>query len=138
LINGSFWVDIFFILSGFVLTIGYFKKRDVKAIIGGTVKRYTRLLIPVIAIFPLYLICAILDKNEIYAGCLKRNLIEFLLDMFFGTWHNQGGYTYASWTLPHELICSYFVFQLAFIISNINHRWIAYLAVFLFLLHPLI
>ena len=68
----------------------------------------------------------------------KRNLIEFLLDMFFGTWQNQGGYTYASWTLPHELICSYFVFQLAFIISNINHRWIAYLSVFLFLLHPLI
>jgi hypothetical protein len=59
-----------------------------KTIIGGTVKRYARLLIPVLAIFPFYLVLAILDKNEIYTKCEKRNLIEFLLDMFYGTWVN--------------------------------------------------
>jgi hypothetical protein len=59
-----------------------------KTIIGGTVKRYARLLIPVLVIFPFYIVLAILDKNEIYKKCEKRNLIEFLLDMFYGTWVN--------------------------------------------------
>jgi hypothetical protein len=59
------------------------------------------------------------------------------MDMFFGTWLDNGGYTYASWTLPHELYCSYFALQLAFIVSNINHRWIVYLSVFLFILVPI-
>jgi peptidoglycan/LPS O-acetylase OafA/YrhL len=138
MINGSFWVDIFFILSGFVLTVGYFKTRDVKIIIGGTFKRYVRLLIPVMAIFPFYVAIKTLDKNDIYEKCSKKYLSEFLLDIIYGTWLNKSGYTYAAWTLPHELFCSYFAFQIAFIVTNINHRWIAYLSVFLFMLEPIV
>jgi len=110
----------------------------VKIIIGGIFKRYVRLLIPVMAIFPFYVAIKTLDKNDIYEKCSKKYLSEFLLDMIYGTWLNKSGYTYAAWTLPHELFCSYFAFQIAFIVTNINHRWIAYLSVFLFMLEPIV
>ncbi len=47
LFDGPFWVTMFFVLSGFVLTIGFFKERDYTILVKGMFKRYTRLLIPV-------------------------------------------------------------------------------------------
>ncbi len=49
LFDGDFWVNIFFVLSGFVLTISFFNKKgtDPSMLVKGMFKRYTRLIIPV-------------------------------------------------------------------------------------------
>jgi peptidoglycan/LPS O-acetylase OafA/YrhL len=47
LFYGEFWVSVFFVLSGFVLTISFFKRRDPSNLVKGMFKRYARLIIPV-------------------------------------------------------------------------------------------
>src|SRR3954452_14928711 len=47
LINGSAAVVIFFVLSGFVLTVGLFKSRSLRGALISTVKRWPRLAITV-------------------------------------------------------------------------------------------
>jgi peptidoglycan/LPS O-acetylase OafA/YrhL len=54
--NGYFWVVVFFILSGFVLTLRFFKIRKASCVTGGTFRRYLRLMIPVWVILSLYYI----------------------------------------------------------------------------------
>lgn len=45
---GHLWVLVFFILSGFVLPMNYFKTGRLVAITGGTFRRYLRLMLPVL------------------------------------------------------------------------------------------
>ena len=52
--HGYFWVVVFFILSGFVLTLRFFKIRKHTCITGGTFRRYLRLMIPVWVTLSLY------------------------------------------------------------------------------------
>jgi peptidoglycan/LPS O-acetylase OafA/YrhL len=56
LYHGYFWVVVFFILSGFVLTLRFFKIRKHTCLTGGTFRRYLRLMIPVWFIISLYYI----------------------------------------------------------------------------------
>ena len=60
-IDGKFWVAVFFILSGFVLTLRWFKTRAHKSIYGATFRRYWRLMLPVLAINILYYLFAHID-----------------------------------------------------------------------------
>ncbi|MDD5616650.1 MAG: acyltransferase [Candidatus Methanoperedens sp.] len=46
--GGNFAVTVFFILSGYVLSYKFFKYRDQEIIISSAVRRYFRLLIPVL------------------------------------------------------------------------------------------
>lgn len=48
--NGPLWVSIFFILSGFVLPLNFFKTGRESCISGGVMRRYFRLMIPVLMI----------------------------------------------------------------------------------------
>ena len=53
-IHGYFWVIVFFILSGFVLPLSYFKTRKVSSISGGVLRRYPRLMLPVLYTLTIY------------------------------------------------------------------------------------
>ena len=53
-IHGYFWVVIFFILSGFVLPLRFFKKQQASSIFGGTYRRYLRLMLPLAVAASLY------------------------------------------------------------------------------------
>ena len=48
---GNLWVLVFFILSGFVLPMNYFKTGRLIAITGGTFRRYLRLMLPVLVTY---------------------------------------------------------------------------------------
>lgn len=52
--HGYFWVVVFFILSGFVLTLRFFKIRKATCVTGGTFRRYVRLMIPVWFVLSFY------------------------------------------------------------------------------------
>jgi peptidoglycan/LPS O-acetylase OafA/YrhL len=49
LLDGEFFVNMFFVLSGFVLTISFFNGggKDASILVKGMFKRYSRLIIPV-------------------------------------------------------------------------------------------
>ncbi len=47
--NGQFAVCLFFVLSGFALSIGYFQRGDRVALAAGALKRYPRLVLPIAA-----------------------------------------------------------------------------------------
>ena len=53
---GLFWVYVFFILSGFVLTLRFYKTRKTTCVSGGTFRRYMRLMIPLWINLSLYFI----------------------------------------------------------------------------------
>ena len=134
LVSGSFWIDIFFILSGFALTISYFKTKKTDLIVGGLFKRFIRLLIPTIAIFSFYHICYLLSKeNSYFFSHDNRDLSLFFKDLFIGTWNGDKHYTYATWTIPLELYCSYFALIFAQVAINLKHRWLIYIFVFSFI-----
>ena len=52
--HGYFWVVVFFILSGFVLPLRFFKTGKETCITGGTFRRYLRLMLPVLMILSLF------------------------------------------------------------------------------------
>jgi len=60
-IHGYFWVVVFFILSGFVLPLNFFKTGRETCITGGTFRRYLRLMLPVLMIMSLYYLWAKMD-----------------------------------------------------------------------------
>lgn len=50
-VDGEFCVDLFFNLSGFVLTLSFFNSKKHDIIVGGLFKRYIRLMLPIMGIF---------------------------------------------------------------------------------------
>lgn len=60
-ISGYAAVSVFFVLSGFVLPLGWFQRKSVSSIIGGVFRRYLRLMLPMLIALSFYYIVAKLD-----------------------------------------------------------------------------
>lgn len=133
LTNGPFWVAIFFILSGFVLTLRWFKTRQHRSIYGAVFRRYFRLMLPLLAIIVLIYLVAKTDCTS-QPGTLKKVKLKYyyevILDGLLGTWFGVADYTYVTWTLTVELWGSYFCFFLAETVVFYRYRYWLYLAVF--------
>ena len=50
ILTGNLWVYVFFLLSGFVLPLRFFKTLKPDSISGGILRRYPRLMLPVMAV----------------------------------------------------------------------------------------
>jgi peptidoglycan/LPS O-acetylase OafA/YrhL len=112
----------------------------VDLIVGGLFKRYLRLLIPTIIICSIYKLAVFLDTKHRFNAVTHGDQNQYLFDMFFGIWYSnptQFHYTFASWTLPFELYCSYFAFAFTLVVGQLSHRWFIYLCVFAFLCYPI-
>jgi len=68
---GHLWVYIFFILSGFVLPMNYFKTGRLVAITGGTFRRYLRLMLPV---FITYMLIYFFMRLDAYGDEAFKNI----------------------------------------------------------------
>lgn len=105
LINGYFWVIVFFILSGFVLPLSYFKTGKTSALYGGSFRRYPRLMLPVLYVISIYYLVVKLGvtfRVAFHATKLK-NFGTLLLDGLIGTWIGNHDYTVVTWSLSIEL-----------------------------------
>lgn len=78
---------MFFVLSGFVLTLSFFRRSNPDSLIKGMFKRYVRLLIPIMGICPLYLLQSKLNFNISYD--VNKTPKVFLLDMFVGIFNGN-------------------------------------------------
>jgi len=86
-IHGSFWVVVFFILSGFVLPLNFFKTGRETCITVGTFRRYLRLMLPNLMIISLYYLFAKMDwfGQDTYKKIKDRSFGDFLECQLFAT-----------------------------------------------------
>ena len=113
--NGIFAVNLFFVISGFALSIAYVKRHDFKLLARIAASRYLRLAIPIFAACMLVhfaMTSGIIPPVELRAGPHKRfllfdstfvHLVTFsLFDVFFRFSFDQT-YIPPLWTMPIEL-----------------------------------
>ena len=141
---GNFSVCIFFVLSGYVLTQKYFKTRGKEIIISSAVRRYIRLLIPVLAAIILSFLLSSVGLLHYYfetimisANSNYRNYWTFTPNIFDAVkqamWASffVGGDIYYNpvlWTMKIEFYGSMLVFAVALLFGSLRNRWTFYLA----------
>ncbi|MRS15082.1 acyltransferase family protein [Enterobacteriaceae bacterium RIT691] len=126
-------VCIFFILSGFVLSLKYNKTNDHSVILSGVIKRYPRLILPILA--------AMILMYVLYFA--MRVLTGADLDLSFGSAVSQALYyapfehisltNYALWTISFEIYGSFLVFGLLALYGSYKKRMLFYFITFSFL-----
>ena len=150
--DGSYAVIIFFVVSGFSLSIHYFHKKDDAVLSQMAMRRYFRLAIP---IFFSTLICyALLALDLMYnqeaaeiSGAREwliqpyykfdYNFLGALRFAFYDVFFNYAGnttYNQVLWTMPIEFFGSFFVFIILAIAGKRKIRYYVYVVVFSYFL----
>ena len=137
-VHGHFWVVVFFILSGFVLPLRWFRTQKASCIWGGTFRRYFRLMIPLwVSISIYYFIAKMGFTQPQYLHTIKgKGFGHLVLDGLIGTWFGDDSYTIASWTLEIELLATFFVYLIAQTLINYKGRGYLYCLFCLFVFIP--
>ena len=139
---GTLAVAIFFVLSGFVLSIGYFQSKDKSIIKKLASTRYLRLMLPALASVMIAYLIIKLGLNGIIAntantvgeGSGYANALQFeasffdalkngALEVFISDRHP---YNTVLWTMFIEFWGSFMVFTFLLLFAKLKHRWIAY------------
>jgi len=138
-ISGTFSVAIFFVLSGFVLSVGFFQSRKLAIVRKLAVKRYLRLMLPALVSV---LIAYMFIKLNLYQGSAARlitqssalpaewvhnpNLIQALHEGLAGIFL-QGpvdNYNSVLWTMKYEFIGSFIIFAFLMLFGKSSKRWL--------------
>lgn len=143
-LSGGFAVAIFFVLSGFVLSIGFFQTGNESIIKRLASKRYLRLMLPaLVACFLAFLLIAggfAVNKQATvdiaHSGSLSTvwsfvpHLFDALREGILTIFLQSGGsYDAVLWTMYYEFTGSFMVFITLLIFGKSKYRWAAYLAV---------
>ncbi len=139
---GTFAVIIFFILSGFVLTVKYLSHQQ-KSLFSSAVKRYFRLMpVAFVSVIIAYILLAsglmVASQTVGYSGADKvatefqvvPNLAKALAQGTVGIFTMESSgvkfYNPVLWTLYYELLGSLLVFGLAMMCRGQPKRWLLY------------
>lgn len=125
--QGTFWVLVFFIISGFVLPMRFFETGTGPNLCIKMIKRYFRLMIPLFAIITIYWVY--IKTENVYSD--YESVAQFIhvpaksfgdlwYDGLVATWLNNHDYNGATWTLSIELQMSLAVYIAASIIRRFN------------------
>ena len=144
LIDGSFAVTIFFVLSGIVLSAKFFRTKAESAVVASAAKRYTRLAIP--ALGAVLLACLLMKLHLFYnhqSGALGGNTFWQGLWSFPPSWHfalfqglygalfeQVNSYDLPLWTMQVELTGSFLVFTILALFGKLRNRWLIYIVYF--------
>lgn len=140
LYHGYFWVIVFFILSGFVLPMNFFRSGRQTCITGGTFRRYLRLMLPVLMIVSLYYLCLKLDfmGDYTFERIKTKTFVDLIFDTIFLTWFGDDSWSTATWTLSIELFATFFIYLLSQTAVQYRNRYWIYFGAFLFIWFPMI
>lgn len=126
--NGQASVRLFFVLSAFVLTYKFFKTKNYEYLSAGAIKRYFRLLGPVV--FSLF-ITLIFIKLSLVGNIFiatEFSIIDFFKESFFGVFYKSGSpQNPPLWTMSYEFFGSMLVFAIAALFAKYQKRYIIYL-----------
>lgn len=140
LLSGTFAVGIFFVLSGFVLSIGFLQTGNAEIIKKLATKRYLRLMIPAfVSILICYLLlmlglsntqeaAAITGSTDLAnAWAVVPNLWQAIIDGLYGVFVNgHASYNVVLWTMTIEFIGSFIVFSTLLMFAQSKYRWVVY------------
>lgn len=148
LFSGTFAVAIFFVLSGFVLSIAFFKTNKPDIIKKMALKRYPRLMLPALAAVLLSLLLIKVGYNfKAEAGATTQSwwLLTMgdvsggvLLAIKEAAWNifvdfDTSKYNPVLWTMSVEFIGSFIVFGFVLLFGNSQRRWLLYVVLLLVL-----
>lgn len=143
LISGTFAVAIFFVLSGFVLSIGFFQTGKSSIIKKLAVKRYLRLMLPALAsVLLCYFLMKVglshtqsaanvthsiwLSQSWWFAPHLRDAFSQAVGGIFMsGT---ERPYNNVLWTMYYEFTGSFIIFASLLMFGRAKHRWLLYAA----------
>ena len=141
--NGHFAVMVFFILSGYLLSYGYFTAGDKSIIVSSALRRYFRLTIPVfVSCFFAYSCLklnlffnqdtSLITHSKWLASFynFKPSFIQMIKFSFYGVYfdfHRYQNYNSPLWVMRMALFGSFLVFIFSFLFCYIKKRYIIYL-----------
>lgn len=145
--NGQFAVCLFFVLSGYVLSVKMFEQdhdRDAlqKLLHSSAIRRYIRLALP--AALSVILVYLAIISNLVYLQeiwdltwtdmkmnyyALDTNLYTVIKAAIFDPFFRFKSHPYnpVLWTMSYELAGSFLVFSFVALFANMKKRWIVYL-----------
>lgn len=139
--NGNFAVQLFLVLSGFVLCLGYFKTQDKARLKDGAKKRYFRLAVPILVI---NLVVYLLMKAGLYYNSqaaeitksmdwfygfnnFEASLGEVLLESLAGCFlWGSNDYNGVLWTMPYLFLGALVIYLAAALVGRNPLRYVAY------------
>lgn len=140
--NGPFAVQLFFVISGYVLCISYFKTKNRRKLRDGAAKRYLRLLVPIaftnLMIFSLMKLGAYHNVEVSFLtqstwvdkfNAAKADFWSVLQETFFGAFFVIGNKTYNAvlWTVPYLFLGGLMVYTVAAVVGNWKYRYVVYI-----------
>ena len=134
--QGALWVKVFFILSGFVLPLRFFKTQRDSCLTGGSFRRYFRLMIPVLMTMSIYYLFMRMDcfGESTYNKIKPRTFGDVIYDGMIGTWQGGTRWFYPAWTLSVELFASFWVYRIAEVAKEYRGRFYIYIGAIMFVL----
>ena len=141
--DGEFWVQVFFILSGFVLPISFLKSEKQLSIYGSAVRRLIRLMFPMLVInICIYFVKQLLwDNRFFYAGpdkCFSDechsnyDFSDMLVTTLVTVWFGDDHWNTPTWTLSVELWGSFLVYFMVITLYNYQYRYGIYVCTMIF------
>jgi peptidoglycan/LPS O-acetylase OafA/YrhL len=161
--DGHTAVTLFFVLSGFVLSLGYCQNRSSTALGCAATRRYPRLMLPVLAsvlLAHLLLVAGLMYSQEavrlmneaqgLRAGVkgspghtnnwlgayygFAPDLRAALREGLFSPFRTTVRYNFVLWTMPIELVGSFLVYCFLALFGGLRGRWLLYAVCCAFLL----
>lgn len=145
--NGQFAVCLFFVLSGYVLSVKMFEK-DLdsetfqRLLQSSALRRYIRLAVPAaVSVFFVYLaiVTSSFHLHEIWGTtltdmkkdyyALDTNVYTVMKAAIFDPFFRFEAHPYnpVLWTMSYELLGSFFIFGFVALFGRVKKRWIVYL-----------
>lgn len=117
-----------FVLSAFVLTYKFFRTKNYEYLSVGAIKRYFRLLGPVVfSLFITYILVNLSLVSNVFIAT-EFSIKEFFKEAFFGVFVNgSSAQNSPLWTMAYEFFGSMLVFFVAALFAKYKRRWIIYL-----------
>jgi peptidoglycan/LPS O-acetylase OafA/YrhL len=141
---GDFAVCIFFVLSGFVLSLSFFRHKDSAVLVSSAARRYFRLMFPALgSIILAYVVlrlglmfthqAAIGSQSTTWLGTFwnfpahfGQAVFQGLYGIWFGTFNFLSSYNVVLWTMHFELYGSFLVFMFLALFGKMHNRWLFY------------
>ncbi|PQA74682.1 acyltransferase family protein [Brucella oryzae] len=135
--NGTIAVYVFFVLSGYVLSLSFFRKKEATIVQSLFLRRHLRLAIPITAacllMYMLHRIGAFsTQSNSLHPWVTQFYQGEYSLSgaiysgMVSSLLNGDGSYNFVLWTMTIEFYGSILVFANCLLLSGVKKRFIVY------------